>query len=82
VLRPQTAGGPIRGQNFGLGWVLSPRGDAVGMAASGPGASASLTVRDPARPGGRPRVLVALTNRTIPIEPLNVRILRACAEPE
>jgi CubicO group peptidase (beta-lactamase class C family) len=80
VLRPQTAGGPIRGQNFGLGWVLSPRGDGVGMAASGPGASASLIVRDPDRPGGCPRVLVALTNRTIPIEPLNVRILRSCGE--
>ena len=82
VLLPQTAGGPIRGQNFGLGWVLSPRGDGVGMAASGPGASASLIVHDPARPGGCPQVLVALTNRTIPIEPLNVRILRACGERE
>jgi CubicO group peptidase (beta-lactamase class C family) len=82
VLRPQTAGGPIRGQNFGLGWVLSPRGDGVRLAASGPGASTSLIVRDPAQPGGCPRVLVALTNRTIPIEPLNVRILRACGEGE
>ena len=82
VLRPQTAGGPIRGQDFGLGWVLSPRGDGVRTAASGPGASASLIVRDPARPGGCPQVLVALTNRRIPIEPLNVRVLRACGQRE
>ena len=82
VLRPHTAGGPVRGLNFGLGWVLSPRGDGVQVAASGPGASASLLVRDPARPGRCPRVLVALTNRTIPIEPLNARILRACGERE
>ena len=43
-------------------------------------ASVSLIVRDPARPGGGPQVLAALTNRTIPIEPLGVRVLRACGQ--
>jgi CubicO group peptidase (beta-lactamase class C family) len=80
ALRPQTAGGPVRGRDFGLGWVVSPRGDVAGIAASGPGASASLLVRDPARPGGCAQVQVALANRSIPIEPLNLRVLRACGE--
>jgi CubicO group peptidase (beta-lactamase class C family) len=80
ALRPHTAGGPLHGQDFGLGWALGPDGDGVRVAASGPGASASLIVRDPARPGGGPQVLVALTNRSIPIEPLGVRVLRALGE--
>ena len=78
ALRPHTAGGLVRGRDFGLGWVVSPHGDVVGMGASGPGASASLLVRDPARPGGCGQVQVALANRLIPIEPLNLRILRVC----
>jgi CubicO group peptidase (beta-lactamase class C family) len=80
ALRPQTTGGPVRGRDFGLGWVVGPRGDVAGMAASGPGASASLLVRDPARPGGCGQVQVALANRLIPIEPLNLRVLRACGD--
>jgi CubicO group peptidase (beta-lactamase class C family) len=77
ALRPQTAGGPVRGREFGLGWVVGARGDVAGIAASGPGASASLLVRDPARPGGCAQVQVALANRLIPVEPLNLRVLRA-----
>jgi CubicO group peptidase (beta-lactamase class C family) len=80
VLRPQTTGGPVRGWDFGLGWVVSPRGDVAAMATSGPGASTSLVVRDPARPGGCAQVQVALINRSIPIEPLSLRVLRACGE--
>jgi len=80
ALRPQTTGGPVRGRDFGLGWVVSPRGDVAGIAASGPGASASLLVRDPARPGGCGQVQVALANRPIPIEPLNLRVLRLCGK--
>jgi hypothetical protein len=57
--------------------MVSPHGDFAGIAGSGPGASASLVVRDPARPGGA-QVQVALVNRTIPIEPLNLRLLRLC----
>ena len=78
ALRPHTTGGPVRGRDFGLGWVVGPRGDVAGIAASGPGASASLLVRDPARPGGCAQVQVALANRLIPIDPLNVRVLRVC----
>jgi len=78
ALRPQTAGGPVRGRDLGLGWIVSPRGDFAGIAGSGPGASTSLLVRDPARPGGCAQVQVALVNRTIPIEPLNLRLLRLC----
>jgi CubicO group peptidase (beta-lactamase class C family) len=78
ALRPQTAGGPVRGRDFGLGWAVGPRGEVARIAASGPGASASLIVRDPARPGGCAQVQVALANRLIPIDPLNVRVLRAC----
>jgi CubicO group peptidase (beta-lactamase class C family) len=80
VLRPQTVGGPIRGGDFGLGWVIPKRGDLASIAATGPGASSSLIVRDPARPGGCAQVQVALTNRSIPIEPLNVRVLRSRVE--
>jgi CubicO group peptidase (beta-lactamase class C family) len=80
VLRPQTSGGPVRGRDFGLGWVVGPRGDVAGIGATGPGTSASLLVRDPARPGGCGQVQVALTNRSIPIEPLNLRVLRVCGE--
>jgi CubicO group peptidase (beta-lactamase class C family) len=80
ALRPHTAGGPIRGWDFGLGWAVGPRGDIAGIAGSGPGASASLLVRGPARPGGCEQVHVALTNRPIPIEPVNARVLRACKE--
>ena len=78
ALRPQTAGGPVRGRDLGLGWIVGRRGDFAGIAGSGPGASASLLVRDPARPGGCAQVQVALVNRTIPIEPLNLRVLRLC----
>jgi CubicO group peptidase (beta-lactamase class C family) len=80
ALRPQTAGGPVRGRDLGLGWVVGPRGDMAGIASSGPGASASLLVREPARPGGCAQVQVALVNRSIPIEPLNARVLRLCGE--
>lgn len=80
ALRPHTTGGPVRGRNFGLGWVVGPRGDVAGIAASGPGASASLLVRDPDRSGGCAQVQVALANRLIPVEPLNLRVLRLCGK--
>ena len=80
ALRPQTTGGPVRGRDLGLGWVVSPRGDFAGIAAFGPGASTSLVIRDSVRPGGCPQVQVALVNRSISIEPLNLRVLRMCSE--
>lgn len=42
-----------------------------------------LLVRDPARPGGCAQVQVALVNRSIPVEPLSLRVLRVrrTAEP-
>jgi hypothetical protein len=79
ALRPQTEGGPVRGRDLGFGWVVGPRADIAGIASSGPGASVSLLVRDPARTGGRAQVQVALVNRAIPIEPLNLRVLRTCS---
>ena len=30
ALRPHTAGGPVRGREMGLGWVVSRRGDVAG----------------------------------------------------
>ena len=58
------------GSRMGLGWQLDPTGGIVGHPGTAPGASASLVVRGP-------QVHVALTNRSVPVEPVNGRILRA-----
>lgn len=77
AVRPQAARGP-GGQNIGLGWPISQQGDIAGMSGGGPGAFASLLVRVNAQRGGN-ATHVALTNRRLPIQAVNVRVLRACS---
>jgi CubicO group peptidase (beta-lactamase class C family) len=60
------------GSHIGLGWQLDRTGTIAGRTGSEPGASASLVVHVRAQ-----RVHVALTNRKVPVEPINGRILRA-----
>ncbi|MDN3355809.1 serine hydrolase domain-containing protein [Actinomadura sp. DC4] len=69
ALRPQDADARI-----GLGWLLAE--GAAGHPGGGPGASVSLLIR----PDGGP-VTVALTNRLIPIERLNARVLSGLQRP-
>lgn len=59
------------GGHSGLGWQLDRTGDVAGLADSLPGAAASLVVRRRDQ-----RVHVALTNRNVPVEPVNGRVLR------
>jgi CubicO group peptidase (beta-lactamase class C family) len=59
---------------IGLGWLLQRPLDAAGHAGAGPGSSASLITR----PGTR-RTSVVLTNRLVPVESVNVRLLRSAA---
>jgi CubicO group peptidase (beta-lactamase class C family) len=59
---------------IGLGWLLQPRMDAAGHAVAGQGSSASLITRP-----STGRTSVVLTNRLVPAEALNVRLLRAAA---
>jgi CubicO group peptidase (beta-lactamase class C family) len=59
------------GSHVGLGWQLDRTGDIAGHAGRLPGASASLVVRLRDQ-----RVHAALTNRSVPTEPVNGRILR------
>ncbi len=58
-------------QEFGLGWLLNRRADVAGHAAAGPGSSASLITRL-----STGRASVALTNRQVLVEAMNVRLLR------
>ncbi len=60
------------GSHVGLGWLLDPSGKIAGHPGRLPGASASLVVRL-----GDQRVHAALTNRGVPVEPINGRVLRA-----
>lgn len=73
ALRPH-ADQPAGGARAGLGWMLNPDKDVAGHPAVGPGAAASLIVR--ASTGA---VGVALTNRSVPIEPVNARLMRPIA---
>jgi CubicO group peptidase (beta-lactamase class C family) len=57
---------------IGLGWLLRRPMDAAGHNGGGPGSSASLIVRP-----GTGRTSVVLTNRLVPVEPANVRLLRS-----
>jgi CubicO group peptidase (beta-lactamase class C family) len=75
ALTPQTAAEP-GGRRPGLGWLLSPRGDVAVHAGAGPGATASLLVR--LRDN---QVHVTMTNRLIPIDPINDRVLRSWTKP-
>lgn len=62
------------GAEIGLGWLLQHPKDAVGHAGSGPGSSASLIVRP-----STGRTSVVFTNRLVPIEPVNARLIRPIA---
>jgi CubicO group peptidase (beta-lactamase class C family) len=75
ALTPQTAPGPS-GRRVGLGWLISPRSDVAVHAGAGPGATASLLVR--VRDN---QVHVTMTNRMIPIDPVNDRVLRSWTSP-
>jgi CubicO group peptidase (beta-lactamase class C family) len=75
ALTPQTAPGP-GGHRVGLGWLLSPRSDVAVHAGFGPGATASLLVRIRDH-----HVQVTMTNRLIPIDPINDRVLRSWTNP-
>jgi CubicO group peptidase (beta-lactamase class C family) len=73
ALTAQTAPGP-GGRRMGLGWLLSPRGDAAMHAGAGPGATAFLLarVRDN-------QVYLAMTNRLVSLDP--IRVLRSWTNP-
>jgi CubicO group peptidase (beta-lactamase class C family) len=62
------------GAEIGLGWLLRRPMDAVGHAGAVPGASASLIIRP-----STGRTSVVLTNRQVPVEPTNARLLRSAA---
>jgi hypothetical protein len=55
----------------GLGWLISPRGDVAMHAGAGPGATACLLIRIPDG-----RLHVTMTNRPVPLDPVNERVLR------
>ncbi len=67
---------PGRGSHIGLGWLMGADGDIIGISGGGPGAFASLLVRM-GSPHRNRVAHVALTNRRLPIQAINVRVLRA-----
>jgi CubicO group peptidase (beta-lactamase class C family) len=75
ALTPQTAPGP-GGRRVGLGWLISPRADVAMHAGFGPGATASLLIRIRDN-----QVHLTMTNRLIPIDPINDRVLRSWTNP-
>jgi CubicO group peptidase (beta-lactamase class C family) len=62
------------GAEIGLGWLLRRPMDAVGHNGGGPGSSASLITRLSSG-----RTSVVLTNRLVPVEPTNARLIRSGA---
>jgi hypothetical protein len=60
------------GVSIGLGWVVNEAKGITGHAGGGRGGSSSLIVTADGR-----RIHVALTNRLIPVEPVNAGVLRA-----
>jgi CubicO group peptidase (beta-lactamase class C family) len=77
ALRPQAGRGP-GGLDIGLGWPIGQHGDIAGISGGAHGAFASLLIRVHAHAGGN-ETHVALTNRRLPIQAVNLRVLRACA---
>jgi CubicO group peptidase (beta-lactamase class C family) len=75
ALTPQVAPEP-GGRRVGLGWLISPRGDVAVHAGAGPGATASLLLRIRDN-----QVHLTMTNRMIPIDPINDRVLRSWTNP-
>ena len=73
ALRPHAARDPS-GAQIGLGWLLNEPKDVCGHAGGGEGAASSLIIQL-----STGQICVALTNRLVPIEPINVRLLRPIA---
>jgi CubicO group peptidase (beta-lactamase class C family) len=73
ALRPQVTR-PDDGVQMGLGWVINRAQGVTGHAGGGRGGSSSLIV---AADG---RIQVALTNRLVPIERVNGRVLKAVGQ--
>ncbi|GAA5187389.1 hypothetical protein GCM10023322_35650 [Rugosimonospora acidiphila] len=69
ALRPQVA--QPSGASVGLGWLINEAKDLYGHPGTGPGAAASLTIRL-----GTGAVTAVCTNRQVPIEPVNARLIR------
>jgi CubicO group peptidase (beta-lactamase class C family) len=63
--------------HIGLGWHLSPGADTAGHPGGIPGASAFLAT---AVRGGR--AIVAFANRSVPMEPVAARVVRAIPRPD
>jgi CubicO group peptidase (beta-lactamase class C family) len=74
ALRPHTA--MPTGPHAGLGWMVNETAGLAGHFGGGPGGAASLLVTLDGR-----RAYAALTNRLIPIEPVNAAVLRAAGAP-
>jgi len=72
ALRPQASRPDGTGVAIGLGWVVNEAKGLTGHAGGGRGGSSSLIVA-----AGGERVHVAMTNRLIPVEPVNAKALRA-----
>ena len=71
ALRPQAVRDASTGAEVGLGWLLQHRKDTVGHAGGSPGAAVSLLLRP-----STGRTGVVLSNRLIPTEPVNARLMR------
>jgi hypothetical protein len=76
ALRPH-AGPGNPSVRTGFGWVINESLGVAGHADSGPAGSASLVMELDSN-----QVHVAMTNRRIPIEPVNGRVIRAMADAE
>jgi CubicO group peptidase (beta-lactamase class C family) len=70
ALRPLVAQ-PASGAYVGLGWLMNAPGHLYGHPGTGPGGSSSLIVAPDTG-----TVLVACTNRQVPVEPVCARLLR------
>lgn len=70
AVRPHAAQ-RVPGADVGLGWVVNEAKHVAGHPATGPGISVSLIVRQDTGAVG-----VALTNRAVPIEAVNARLMR------
>jgi CubicO group peptidase (beta-lactamase class C family) len=71
ALRPQLTR-PDAGAEMGLGWLVNQERGVHGHAGGGQGGASSLIVQTADN-----RIHVALTNRLIPIEPVNAKVLTA-----
>lgn len=65
------------GGRMGFGWMLHPDKGRAGHSGIGPGFAASLLIHLSSEVA-----CVALTNRQVPIEPLNARMIQALTDPD